>query len=48
MPEGRPRLDIIVPQVSNLAKKYCGTSFIDYYSSVKLRLFQFTTTLPVL
>ena len=29
------RLDIIVPQVSDLAKKYCGTSFIDYFSSAK-------------
>lgn len=29
------RLDIIVPQVSDLAKKYCGTSFVDYYSSDK-------------
>ena len=27
------RLDVIVPQVSDLAKKYCGTTFIDYYSS---------------
>ena len=25
------RLDIIVPQVSDLAKKYCGTSFIDFF-----------------
>jgi hypothetical protein len=29
------RLDIIVPQISDLAKKYCGTSFVDYYSSDK-------------
>ena len=33
------RLDIIIPQVSDLAKKYCGTSFIDYYSSVKTETF---------
>ena len=29
------RLDIICPQVSKLVKTYCGTSFIDYYSSAK-------------
>lgn len=33
------RLDIIVPQVSDLAKKYCGTSFVDYYSSAKTETF---------
>ena len=31
------RLDIIVPQVSDLAKKYCGTSFVDYYSNFAKR-----------
>ena len=33
------RLDIIVPQVSDLAKKYCGTSFIDFFSSSKVEEF---------
>ena len=45
------RLDIIVPQVSDLAKKYCGTSFIDYYSSAKTETFsikdKYTTTVIV-
>ena len=45
------RLDIIVPQVSNLAKKYCGTSFVDYYSSDKTETFSvndnFTSTMIV-
>tara|TARA_R100001463_G_scaffold38718_4_gene83059 strand:- start:3588 stop:4184 length:597 start_codon:yes stop_codon:yes gene_type:complete len=45
------RLDIIVPQVSNLAKKYCGTSFVDYYSSDKTETFSvsdnFTSTIIV-
>ena len=45
------RLDVIVPQVSNLAKKYCGTSFIDYYSSAKTETFSvhdnFTSTIIV-
>ena len=40
------RLAIIVPQVSDLVKKYCGISFIDFYSSqIKLKLFQSTTTI---
>lgn len=33
------RLDIIVPQVSDLAKKYCGTSFVDYFSTDKTEYF---------
>ena len=33
------RLAILVPQVSDLAKKYCGTSFIDFYSSAKTETF---------
>ena len=33
------RLAILVPQISDLAKKYCGTSFIDYYSSTKTETF---------
>jgi hypothetical protein len=45
------RLDIIVPQVSDLAKKYCGTSFIDHYSSAKTETFtirdKYTSTIIV-
>jgi len=33
------RLAILVPQISDLAKKYCGTSFIDFYSSTKTETF---------
>jgi len=33
------RLAVIVPQVSDLVKKYCGTSFVDYYSSDKVETF---------
>jgi len=33
------RLDIIVPQVSDLAKKYCGTSFVDFFSTDKTEFF---------
>ena len=50
-PKEDSRLDIIVPQVSNLAKKYCGTSFVDYYSSDKTETFSihdnFTSTIIV-
>jgi hypothetical protein len=45
------RLDIIVPQVSDLAKKYCGTSFIDYFSSAKTETFtikdKYTSTIII-
>ena len=33
------RLNVIVPQVSDLVKKYCGTSFVDYYSTNKVETF---------
>lgn len=33
------RLAVIVPQVSDLVKKYCGISFIDYYSTSKVETF---------
>lgn len=43
------RLAIIVPQVSDLAKKYCGTSFVDFYSSDKTEVItikdNYTTTI---
>ena len=46
-----PRLDFIVPQVSDLAKRYCGTSFIDHFSSSKTEEFSihdaFTSTIIV-
>ncbi len=33
------RLAVLVPQVSDLVKKYCGTSFIDFFSSAKTETF---------
>ena len=33
------RLSLIVPQVSDLVKKYCGTSFIDFFSTDKVETF---------
>ena len=43
------RLNVIIPQVSDLVKKYCGVSFIDYFSSDKTETFtindNFTTTI---
>tara|TARA_B100001559_G_scaffold282553_1_gene256750 strand:- start:176 stop:772 length:597 start_codon:yes stop_codon:yes gene_type:complete len=33
------RLNILVPQISDLVKKYCGTSFIDYISTNKVETF---------
>ena len=33
------RLAVIVPQVSDLVKKYCGTSFVDFYSTDKVEVF---------
>jgi hypothetical protein len=33
------RLGVIVPQVSDLVKKYCGTTFIDYFSTNKVETF---------
>ena len=42
------RLNVIVPQVSELVKRYCGTSFIDFFSTNKVETFnindQYTTT----
>ena len=35
------RLNILVPQVSDLVKKYCGTSFVDYISTNKVETFFF-------
>ena len=33
------RLNVIIPQVSDLVKKYCGTTFVDYYSTNKVETF---------
>lgn len=33
------RLNIIVPAVSDLVKKYCGTSFLDYFTTDKVETF---------
>jgi len=45
------RLQVIVPQVSDLVKKYCGTSFIDFFSTDKVETFSiddnFTSTIIV-
>ena len=45
------RLAILIPQVSDLVKKYCGTSFIDYISTDKVETFtigdNYTTTIIV-
>ena len=45
------RLTVIVPQVSDLVKKYCGTSFVDFYSTDKVETFtiedNFTNTIIV-
>ena len=45
------RLNILVPQVSDLVKKYCGTSFVDYISTNKVETFSindnYTSTIIV-
>ena len=38
------RLAVIVPQVSDLVKKYCGISFIDFYSTSKTETFSMNDT----
>ena len=43
------RLRVLIPQISDLVKKYCGISFVDYYSTDKVETFtindNYTTTL---
>jgi len=39
------RLNILVPQISELVKKYCGTSFVDFYSSDKTETFNITESI---
>ncbi|NDD83888.1 hypothetical protein EBZ38_06380 [bacterium] len=34
-----PKLNIIVPSVSNLVKTYCGRTFLDYYNTNKVEYF---------
>ena len=45
------RLAVIVPQVSDLVKTYCGISFLDYYSTSKVETFtiedNYTSTIIV-
>jgi|TARA_R110000851_G_scaffold170517_1_gene316841 hypothetical protein len=45
------RLNLLVPQISDLVKKYCGTSFVDYISTDKVETFtindNFTSTITV-
>jgi hypothetical protein len=38
------RLNVIVPQISDLVKKYCGISFVDYYSTNKVETFSIDDT----
>tara|TARA_B100000900_G_scaffold345600_1_gene310054 strand:+ start:52 stop:648 length:597 start_codon:yes stop_codon:yes gene_type:complete len=38
------RLNVIVPQVSDLVKKYCGISFLDFYSTDKVETFSMNDT----
>ena len=38
------RLAVIVPQVSDLVKKYCGISFVDYFSADKVETFSVNDT----
>jgi|TARA_Y100000758_G_scaffold13107_1_gene9598 hypothetical protein len=33
------RLNVIIPQVSDLVKKYCGTTIVDYFSTDKVETF---------
>ena len=42
------RLNILVPQISELVKRYCGTSFVDFYSSDKTETFNITEDISVI
>lgn len=42
------RLAILVPQISELVKRYCGTSFVDYYSTDKTEVFNITDDTSVI
>jgi hypothetical protein len=38
------KLNVIIPSISQAVKTYCGTSFVDYYSSDKTEFFDITDT----
>ena len=38
-PKDDLKLNALIPSVSQLVKTYCGTSFVDYYSSNKIETF---------
>ncbi len=42
------RLNILVPQISELVKRYCGTSFVDYYSTDKTEVVNITENTSVI
>ena len=42
------RLAILIPQISELVKRYCGTSFVDYYSTDKTEVFNVTDDTSVI
>ena len=42
------RLNILVPQISELVKRYCGTSFVDFFSSDKTETFNVTEDTSVI
>ena len=33
------RINTLIPQVTQIVKTYCGTSFVDFYSSDKTEFF---------
>jgi len=42
------RLNILVPQISELVKRYCGTSFVDYYSTDRIEVVNITENTSVI
>jgi predicted lactoylglutathione lyase len=42
------RLNILVPQISELVKRYCGTSFVDYYSTDKTEVVNITENTSII
>ena len=45
-PKDDARLNVLIPSVSELVKTYCGNSFVDFYSSNKIRNIQSSYTTP--
>ena len=41
-----PRLDFLIPAVSQVVRTYCGRSFIDFYGTNKEEKFSFTWGQP--